>query len=183
MSQPGTVADEVARRREAALAGHRGDAATARRYLGDDSERVRATALGALARAGALTADDVVVALADAEPVVRRRAAELAERFTDIDLTPVLTDADSSVVEAACWALGERGADAGGAVISALSEIVRAHSDPLGREAAVAPLGAIGDDRGRPAIREAAQDRPAVGRRAVLALAPFEGPAVDDALH
>jgi HEAT repeat protein len=183
MSQPGTVADEVARRREAALAGHRGDAATARRYLGDDSGRVRATALGALARADALTADEVVVALADAEPVVRRRAAELAESFTNVDLTPILTDADPSVVEAACWAMGERGANAGGEVISALSEIVRAHSDPLCREAAVAALGAIGDNRGLPAILGATQDKPAVRRRAVLALAPFEGPAVDEALQ
>src|SRR5438270_12191614 len=120
MSQPGTVADEVARRREAALAGHRGDAATARRYLGDDSERVRATALGALARAGALTAEEVIVALNDAGSVVRRRAAELAEPFTTVDLTSTLADTDPSVVEAACWALGERGADAGGEAISAL---------------------------------------------------------------
>src|SRR5438270_12644267 len=115
MSQPGTVADEVARRREAALAGHRGDAATARRYLGDDSERVRATALGALARAGALTAEEVIVALADAGAVVRRRAAELAAPFTNVDLVPALSDSDPSAVEAACSALGERGTDAGGA--------------------------------------------------------------------
>src|SRR3954452_25365695 len=111
MSQPGTVADEVARRREAALGGPRGDAATARRYIGDDSARVRATALGALARAGALTAADVAIALADAAPLVRRRAAELAERFTNVDLTPILADSYPSVVEAACWALGELGAE------------------------------------------------------------------------
>src|SRR4051794_4115945 len=155
MSQPGTVADEVARRREAALAGHRGDAAAARRYLTDAAGRVRATALGALARLEALTAEEVRAALDDRAPVVRRRAAELAVPFSDVDLVPILADADPSVVEAACWALGEGGSDVGDDVISALSETVRAHSDALCREAAVAALGAIGDERGLPAILEA----------------------------
>jgi HEAT repeat protein len=50
------------------------------------------------------------------------------------------------------------------------------------REAAVAALGAIGDDRGLAAILTATKDKPAVRRRAVLALAPFEGPDVDAAL-
>ncbi|MDP9387536.1 MAG: hypothetical protein M3Q48_06295, partial [Actinomycetota bacterium] len=48
-------ADEARRRRVAALAGHAGDEAGARRLLADPSPRVRATALAALARAGALT--------------------------------------------------------------------------------------------------------------------------------
>ena len=51
------------------------------------------------------------------------------------------------------------------------------------REAAVAALGAIGDARGLPAILAATGDRPAVRRRAVLALAPFEGPEVTAALE
>ena len=50
------------------------------------------------------------------------------------------------------------------------------------REAAVASLGAIGDHRGLPAIIAACSDKPAVRRRAVLALAPFDGPDVDAAL-
>ena len=44
------------------------------------------------------------------------------------------------------------------------------------RESAVAALGAIGDDRGLAAILAATEDRPAVRRRAVLALAPFVDP-------
>ena len=56
------------------------------------------------------------------------------------------------------------------------------HEDPLCREAAVAALGAIGDPGGLPAILAATTDRPAVRRRAVLALAPFDGPEVDAAL-
>jgi len=56
------------------------------------------------------------------------------------------------------------------------------HSEPLVREAAVAALGAIGDDRGLPAILSACGDKPAIRRRAILALAPFDGPEVDAAL-
>ncbi len=49
----------------------------------------------------------------------------------------------------------------------------------LVREAAVAALGAIGDVRGLPAIIAGCSDQPAVRRRAVLALAPFEGDQVE----
>src|SRR5205085_2795533 len=80
-------------------------------------------------------------------------------------------------------ALGERGEAAGAAAVERLTEVVRTHSDPLCREAAVAALGAIGDERGLPAILQATTDKPAVRRRAVLALAPFEGPDVDAALQ
>ena len=46
----------------------------------------------------------------------------------------------------------------------------------------MAALGAIGDRRGLPAILAATTDKPTVRRRAVLALAPFEGAEVDAAL-
>src|SRR3954452_12208435 len=162
MYQPGTVADEVERRRVAALAGHRGDAAAARPFLTDPAGRVRATALGALARCGALSPTDLRTALTDTDPVVRRRAAELAVPCHDVDLVADLGDADPSVVEAVGWALGERGStSATETVISALSQTVRVHSDPLCREAAVAALGAIGDERGLEAILEATGDKPA----------------------
>ena len=46
----------------------------------------------------------------------------------------------------------------------------------------MAALGAVGDRLGLPAILAATTDKPAVRRRAVLALAPFAGPDVDDAL-
>ena len=49
------------------------------------------------------------------------------------------------------------------------------------REAAVAALGAIGDDRGLDAILAATGDKPAIRRRAVLALAPFVAPDHDRA--
>ena len=50
------------------------------------------------------------------------------------------------------------------------------------REAAVAALGAIGDERGLTAILKACDDKPTVRRRAVLALAPFDGDDVKAAL-
>ncbi|MDA8283480.1 MAG: HEAT repeat domain-containing protein, partial [Actinomycetota bacterium] len=46
-----------------------------------------------------------------------------------------------------------------------------------------AALGSIGDPAGLPAVLAATADKPAVRRRAVLALAPFEGPDVEAALR
>ncbi len=180
-------------RRAAAIAGHTGDEATARALLagtdddggGDDdddgSPAVRATALAALARMGAATDADVAAALADGVAEVRRRACEVAVAHPAVDLRPLLADVDPMVVEAAAWALGERGADAAGAV-DTLVGVAGGHADALCREAAVAALGAIGDERGLPAILAATSDKPAVRRRAVIALAPFDGPEVDAAL-
>jgi HEAT repeat protein len=166
-------------RREVVQAGHRGDAATARAGLAHPEPDIRVAALGALARCGALQPADVTDALSDPAPSVRRRAAELGVHL-DVDLTGALADADPLVVEAACWACGEREDPAPVALLVALAG---SHDDPLVREAAVAALGAIGDDDGLPAILAATTDKPAVRRRAVLALAPFEGPAVDAALE
>jgi len=127
---------------------------------------------------GALTAEDVAAGLADVAAAVRRRSIALAVPHVEVDLVPLLDDADSAVVEQCAWALGEREDP------SAVDALVRAcgHADPLVREAAVAALGAIGDERGLRAILAACDDKPAIRRRAVLALAPFDGPEVDAAL-
>lgn len=129
---------------------------------------------------GRLADDDVRAGLQDADPVVRRRACELAAGRPEVDLVPLLDDPDAA--EAAAWALGEQGV-ADDRRVGALARVVRDHEDPLCREAAVAALGALGAARGLPAILAATTDKPAVRRRAVLALAPFEGPEVDAALH
>ncbi len=182
---PRQMSDAVTRRRAAAVAGHQGDAATARAFLADPEPSVRATALGALARAGSLAPADLVAALADPSAIVRARGAELAAGMPgDVDpaLAPVLDDADAAVVEAAAWASGERRPPEPG-VVAALATVTTGHDDPICREAAVAALGAIGDPAGLPAILAATTDRPAVRRRAVLALAPFEGPEVEAALE
>ena len=95
-------------RRSVSLAGHQGDSDAARAGLRSADPGVRAAALGALERLGAATDGDVAAALADADPVVRRRAATLAARHPGVDLLGALADPDATVVEVAAWACGER---------------------------------------------------------------------------
>lgn len=183
--RPRPVTSRVARLRAAAVAGHQADARAARELLADADPGVRSAALGALLRAGAITRDDLEAAAADPDPVVRRRAGEVtagtpAEQRASV--LPLLADPDPSVVEAAAWAAGEIEPSEPG-VIETLSRLATDHDDPLVREAAVAALGAIGDERGLAAILAASGDKPAVRRRAVIALAPFDGPEVDAALQ
>ncbi|MDE3206007.1 MAG: HEAT repeat domain-containing protein [Acidobacteriota bacterium] len=67
-----------------------------------------------------------------------------------------------------------------------MAAVAAEHRDPLCREAAVAAIGAIGADQppsGRAAVLAARGDKPAVRRRAVLALAAFDGPDVQAALE
>jgi HEAT repeat protein len=174
------------------MAGHRDDdpaagEAAARPALADPDPGVRATALGALDRLGRLRFEDVVAAAADPAPVVRCRAAELAPGFGPAALgllAGLLADPRADVVEAACFGLGEVGPAAGApAALDPLVGVAGRHSDPLCREAAVAALGAIGDPLGLPAVLSAMGDKPAIRRRAVLALAAFEGAEVDGALE
>ncbi|MGZ7018735.1 MAG: HEAT repeat domain-containing protein [Acidimicrobiia bacterium] len=152
--------------------------------------RVRAAALGALVRGGARDRARTAWAYAarDPMPAVRRRAAELAPALAPppvVRLIALLSDPDAFVAETAAWALGEVAWDGRtrSRVVNALASATTANPDPLVRESAVAALGSIGDDRGLPAVLAACADRPPIRRRAVLALAPFEGPDVDAALE
>ena len=160
---------------------------------------MRGAAIGALVRRGTVARASQAwrAAATDPDPAVRRRVAELGPPLAargGVDREAVgaalvarLSDDDVTVVEAAAWALGELGsAPQGGTftdAVSALAAVATDHGDALAREAAVAALGAIGDERGRAAILAACSDKPAVRRRAVLALAPFVGPDVDAALE
>lgn len=174
--------DTLERRRQVVVAGHQGDVDAARKAVHDPEGVVRASALAALHRCNALDADTLAHALGDADPQVRRRAAELAAQHPGTDLTPALHDTEALVVEMAAWACGEH-ERVNDAVLDRLIHLAGAHDEPLVREAAVAALGAIGDERGVPAILAGCHDKPAVRRRAVLALAPFSGPEVDAALE
>ncbi len=170
-------------RRAVAAAGHTGDRSTARLGLESEDPAVRATALGALERLGELTDAALAAYLTDDPDVaVRRRAAEIAALHPAIDLLGALHDADPAVVEVAAWSCGEHESNRG-AIVDRLIELAGTASDALVREAAVAALGAIGDDRAVAAIVTATSDKPAVRRRAVLALAPFDGPDVDAAIE
>ena len=229
---------EVARRRQAAVAGHQGAPDVARLLLADPDPGVRLIALGALDRLADLSANELEHGLADPAATVRRRSCEIAagwpgalpvaagdrpgdddgpsddpaavrdaETDAETDAVPdcgpntgsdtgagpsttghvvsllgVLDDPDPVVVEVAAWASGERVPPEPGAV-ARLIELATGHDDALCREAAVAALGAIGDDVALPAILAATHDKATVRRRAVIALAPFDGPDVDTALE
>jgi HEAT repeat protein len=170
----------VSRRRDVVVAGHRGDEATARAGLADPDAKVRATALGALDRIGVLDDATLLRGIADSESLVRRRAAQLTARHPCVSPRPLLDDPDPSVVEMAAFACGEQ-ERADPDIVGRLATLAVDHADPLVREAAVAALGAIGDPAGLPAILAGTRDKPAVRRRAVIALTPFDGPEVDEA--
>ena len=95
---------------------------------------------------------------------------------------PLVGDDDPVVAETAAWAAGERKPPEPGSAV-ALAELATSHPEHLVREAAVAALGAIGDPVGLPAVLAALGERATLRRRAVLALAAFEGPEVDTALQ
>lgn len=183
-------------------AGFRGDEDTARTLLGRREAAVRSSALGALARMGALSDADLVAALADPAVDVRRRALELAGAAVqpvaagelDDALVAVLQGTDDVLAEVAAWALGERHQHvqdpdeaapdpAPARVVDALVGATTGHADALVREAAVAALGCIGEPSSLHAVLAACHDKATVRRRAVLALAAFDGPEVDAALH
>ena len=152
-----------------------------RSALADSDPVARELGLGALLRLEVLTDDDLRTALADAAPSVRRRAAMIAGQRPGISLRPLLDDPTVTVVEAAAWACGEQ-ESVDDDVLGKLIDLGVASDDALVREACVAALGAIGDPRGLAAILHGCNDKPAVRRRAVLALAPFDGDGVDAAL-
>jgi HEAT repeat protein len=169
-------------RRAVAVAGHTGDVQTARSGLTATDPAVRAVALGSLQRLGQLDDETLDAALRDPDFTVRRRAAELSATHPDIDLLASLHDPDDRVVEVSAWACGEHELRRD-AIVQRLADLAGTAPDALVRESAVAALGAIGDQRGLSAILAACDDKPAVRRRAVLALAPFDGDEVDAAIE
>ncbi len=172
----------TSRWREIAVAGHTGDTEAARNALTDADPVAREVALGATLRLGVLTDDDLRSALADDVASVRRRAAMIAGQRPSVSLRDLLDDTDATVAEAAAWACGEQEV-VDDDVLQRLIHLGVAAADALVREACVASLGAIGDPRGLPTILHGCSDKPAVRRRAVLALAPFDGESVDAALQ
>ena len=173
--------DIVELRRAIVIAGHSGDEATVRAALSHSSGSVRDAAYGAMARLGLLTHEIANAAMTDKDARVRSRIAELSVELPGLDLSPLLEDHDPMVVEMAAWTCGEHETVADH-IIQKLIDLTTSHDEPLVREASVAALGAIGDERGLPAILAACKDKPAIRRRAVLALAPFDGADVKAAL-
>lgn len=154
----------------------------------DPDARVRSVALGALVHAGSRRTAAAAwrTAAKDPDANVRRRAAELAPALgpaaSPTVLLALLADRDALVAEAAAFALGEHPTPTE-RVVAALGRSATTHEDALVREAAVAALGAIGDPSALAAVLAACDDKPAVRRRAVLALAAFEGDEVESRLR
>lgn len=162
-------------------AGITGDEPTARAALDHQEAPVRASAIRALARMGHLAANDIDAAIGDSSPLVRLAGVECAVGFEEVDVTFLLHDPDVFVAEMTAWCLGERAVS--DSSVECLIDAARNHADPVVREASVAALGSLGDERALETILAACGDKPAVRRRAVLALAPFEDPRVDEALR
>ena len=165
---------------EVIVAGHRGDSDVAQKGLSASDSRVRVAALFALDRLGVLSAAQVESCLRDTEMDVRLAAAELSAKYP-ADLTIALNDSEYLVVEMGAWACGER-ESVSEDVFARLLNLGVEHTHPLVREASIAALGALGDDRALPVILAGCEDKPAIRRRAVLALAPFEGIEVEAAI-
>jgi HEAT repeat protein len=193
-------------RTEVILAGHRGDATTARSALTSADPAIRAAALSALQRMGVLTPAELLAGIVDTNSTVAARAVDLSaqertEPSVDAALVALLHHPNSDLAEVGAWALGERhqqpdpDIDANVArprsatpetmtsVVNALIATATDHGDALVRESATAALGCIGDPRSLPAILRACTDKATVRRRAIIALAAFEGPEVEAALE
>ena len=141
------------------------------------------TALGARRRRGTVWR----AAAADADATVRRRAAELApgaRRAVPVDaLVALLGDDDPLVAEAAAFALGEHPGDTPSA-IAALEPRRERRTTIRSCARPPSPRSARSATRARsPVVLAACDDKPAVRRRAVLALAAFDGPEVEARLR
>ncbi|MEC8975073.1 MAG: HEAT repeat domain-containing protein [Actinomycetota bacterium] len=157
------------------------DLSEARENLDHPEPTVRATALVVLGGEVPLDEETLYIAMNDSSLHVRSTLAYLSSKDTGIPIDRFLTDEDSAVVEIACWASGERG-EVSDKTLRMLQNIVEEHDDPLCRESAVAALGALGKREALSSILKAVDDVATVRRRAVLALSPFDGPAVDAAV-
>ncbi len=155
-------------------------------HLSDPLARRRVLALRAARRRGVVTDEHWRSALSDPDVDVRREALTLIAGVSIDDdslyelLISALGDEDALVVDGAVFALGEH------LYLPAVDELITVatrHDDARCRESAIAALGALGDDRARAAIVGALEDKPAVRRRAIVALANFEGPDIEAALE
>lgn len=157
------------------------DAETLEHLLWHGTSEQSRLALGALHRIGAFDARSLPQLLRSENAAIRYRSLDLIEN-ADFDLLPYLEDDDDLLVEFVCNTIAEhKPTDAN--VVDALASVARNHDVSICREAAIAALGSLGDEAAIPTILAGLEDRAPVRRRAVIALSPFSGPEVDDALR
>lgn len=130
--------------------------------------------------------DQVVdLLLTDPESTVRRECAEVLglSGRSDVDaLAQALQDDVAEVREAAANALGELAAAESVGLL--IEHATNDDEDKLVREAAVAALGAIGDDRAVPALLTLLSGGPPqIRRRCVPSLSVFDGEHIESALR
>ena len=159
-----------------------GDHDIIRRSLTSLDALERQLALRLAVAASILTAEDF---LGDPSALVRREALRLLATGTVVSdsawahVSTSLSAVDPLEVEAACFYVGESADERGR---DAVSHAATAHDDLRCREAAVVALAQLGGEDARDIVIVALGDKPSVRRRAVVALAAFEGPEVDAAV-
>jgi len=152
-------------------------------FLTHPDPHLRRLAVSALTGTRTGTIDQFASALADEVPTVRAEAAE-ALGHCGAGALPALDgarrDVDTRVVEATATAYGEIGDPI---AVDWLIQQAEDADDRGVREAAVAALGAIGDERARSVlIALTASGPPQIRRRAVVALTVFDGADVETAI-
>lgn len=169
---------------QASLSPSPANTAELRRALSHDHPRARIIAMRGLARIDELSSSEWTAAVLDPDPDVRREAIAELGSLGHCPVSPDLLiaslhDDDPLVAEAAAFALGECGI---GDAEAALADMVSSHDDARCRETAVVSLGLLGRDSSRATVIAALNDKPTVRRRAVVALANFEGEDIEAAL-
>lgn len=160
-----------------------GDREVVRQSLSSPDPLERQLALRLATASLDISAEDY---LTDSSSLVRREALRLivdAGLVSDEAWTHVaaaLTASDPLEVEAACFYVGESADERGR---DDISRIASTHEDLRCREAAVVALAQLGGDDARDVVIAALADKPSVRRRAVVALAAFDGPEVDAAVR
>ena len=167
---------------EVLLASHEGNSELLCAAFTHANDHVRSLALHGLFKNTVLTDEHIRRAEVDPSRLVRHRLAQLGAVEPRINLSTLLHDVDFAVAETAAWSLGER-VDVTPEEFALLLEGGADHDHAIVRESCIAALGAIGDPRAVPVILQGCADKPAVRRRAILALAPFDGPEVTAALE
>lgn len=154
------------------------------RFLSDPDPVVRRLAVSACAPRVTERFDEIAALTGDPDPLVRAEAVEVlsaaGKRALPV-LDAVRGDPDERVVEALATAYGEieDRSPVGWLIASAEGSESRQV-----QEAAVAALGAIGDERALPHLLDIVKSGPPqVRRRAVVALTAFDGEDVEAALY